>query len=185
MRASFFTLLLFVSAVGGAQVNSYEISFENAVHHEAHIKVSFPDVANDTLKVRMSRTSPGRYALHEFAKNVYDFKAFDGKGNALKIMRPDPYQWALTGHDGEIHISYTLFANRGDGTYSQVDETHAHLNIPATFMYAPAFANRSIEVDFKVRQDLHWKVATQLFLVSGTKYSVPRICTILWTPPPK
>ncbi len=173
MKASFFKFALFVSTICFAQTNCYEISFENAVHHEANIKVAFPQIATDTLTVRMSRTSPGRYALHEFAKNVYDFKAIDGKGNPLKIIRPDPYQWAITGHDGEIHISYTLFANRGDGTYSQIDETHAHLNIPATFMYAPQYANRAIEVNFKVRKDLNWKVATQLPLVTGTTYSAP------------
>ena len=127
------------------QTNSYKISFDNAVYHEARVKVKFPGIEKNTLAVRMSRTSPGRYALHEFAKNVYDFKATDGKGNKLEVTRPDPYQWLISGHDGEVNISYTLFANRGDGTYSQIDETHAHLNIPATFMYAPSLIERNIK----------------------------------------
>ena len=42
-----------------------------SAHHEARITVDFP-AAGDTLEVWMSRSSPGRYALHEFAKNVYD-----------------------------------------------------------------------------------------------------------------
>lgn len=158
-----------------AQTNTYEISFENAVHHEAAISVSFPNLDMDTLSVRMSRTSPGRYALHEFAKNVYGFKAMDSKGNNLNIHRPNPYEWKITGHDGSVKIEYTLFANRGDGTYSQVDETHAHLNIPATFMYAPQLSKRKIEVTFNVRDDLNWKVATQLPLVSGTTYMAPNL----------
>lgn len=157
------------------QTNSYKISFDNAVYHEARVKVKFPGIEKNTLAVRMSRTSPGRYALHEFAKNVYDFKATDGKGNKLEVTRPDPYQWLISGHDGEVNISYTLFANRGDGTYSQIDETHAHLNIPATFMYAPSLIERNIEVDFKIREDLDWKVATQLPRVYGTIYSAPNL----------
>ncbi len=182
MKASFFKFALLISTVCFSQTNAYEISFENAVHHEAKVKVHFPQVGTDTLTVRMSRTSPGRYALHEFAKNVYDFKAIDSQGNLLKVMRPDPYQWAITGHDGEVRISYTLFANRGDGTYSQIDETHAHLNIPATFMYAPSYANRAIVIDFKVRKDLNWKVATQLPLVSGTTYSAPDLYYFMDSP---
>ena len=130
-----------------AQTNSYSISFENAVHHEANVSATFPDIASDTLTLRMSRTSPGRYALHEFAKNVYNFKAKDNKGNSLQVSRTNPYEWKVSGHDGTIVISYTLFANRGDGTYSQIDESHAHLNIPATFMYAPILNEREIEVD--------------------------------------
>jgi len=168
-----FFFLLFVYVHLLAQTNSYEISFENAVHHEAVIKGVFPDVKTETISFRMSRTSPGRYALHEFAKNVYGFKTTDSKGKFLEVFRPNPYQWDVVGHDGTVNISYTLFANRGGGTYAQIDETHGHLNIPATFMYAPALSERKIEVDFKVRKDLNWKVATQLPLVSGTTYSAP------------
>lgn len=174
---SFFIILtlLVLSSNIHAQTNSYEISFENAVHHEAEVEAVFPDIETDTLTVRMSRTSPGRYALHEFAKNVYNFKATNSLGQPLRVLRPNPYAWQIVGHDGSVKVSYTLFANRGDGTYSQVDETHAHLNIPATFMYAPDLSNRKVEVDFKVREDLNWKVATQLPLVSGTTYFAPNL----------
>ena len=153
----------------------YEISFENAVHHEGEISIIFSQVEMDTLEVRMSRTSPGRYALHEFAKNVYNFKATDLQNNPLKILRPDPYQWQITGHNGDVKISYTLYANRGDGTYAQIDETHAHLNIPATFAFAPELDKRPIEVTFIPRTDLNWKIATQLPLVSGTTYAAPNL----------
>lgn len=165
-----------------AQTNTYTISFANAVHHEASIDATFPDLEGDTISFRMSRTSPGRYALHEFAKNVYGFKAFDGKGKTLSVHRPNPYEWQVTGHNGSVQIKYTLFANRGDGTYSQIDETHAHLNIPATFMYAPSLSERQIEVTFNVREDLNWKVATQLSLVSGTTYSAPNLYYFMDSP---
>lgn len=168
-------LLIFLTVPIGAQTNTYSISFDNAVHHEAEIKATFPNLNKDTIGIRMSRTSPGRYALHEFAKNVYNVTATDSKGNSLPINRPNPYQWNVSGHDGTIHINYTLFANRGDGTYSQIDETHAHLNIPATFMFVPALSDRNITVDFKLREDLGWKVATQLPKVSGNIYSAPNL----------
>ncbi|MCK0188752.1 PDZ domain-containing protein [Arenibacter sp. F20364] len=157
------------------QTNRYTISFENAVHHEAEITATFPELEAGVLSVRMGRSSPGRYALHEFAKNVYNFKATDSKGKALEVHRPNPYEWDISGHDGHVNISYTLFANRGDGTYAQIDETHAHLNIPATFMYVANLSDRKIEVDFKVREDLNWKVATQMPKVSGTTYTAPHL----------
>ncbi|MFH6603336.1 M61 family metallopeptidase [Maribacter algicola] len=176
MKAKFFLFpLMLITSLGISQTNAYEISFENAIHHEAKIRATFPNVSSDTLTVRMARSSPGRYAIHEFAKNVYAFKATDGMGNPLKITRHDPYSWKLSDHDGTIKINYTLFANRGDGTYSQIDETHAHLNMPATFMYAESLEDRKIEVMFRLREDLNWKVATQLPLVSGTTYSAPHL----------
>lgn len=173
---------LCATSFGFGQVNTYEISFENAVHHEAVITANFPDITSDTLAVRMSRTSPGRYALHEFAKNVYSFKAFDGNGNPLTVIRPNPYEWKISGHDGLVRIRYTLFANRGDGTYSQVDETHAHLNIPATFIYAPQLRDREINVHFKSREDLGWKIATQLPEVSEGQYMAPNLAYFMDSP---
>ena len=154
-----------------AQVSSiYSISFENAVHHEALVQATFKDIEKGEVEFRMSRSSPGRYALHEFAKNVYNVKVTDGKGKILATTRPDPYSWRTTGHDGTIHVTYTLFANHGDGTYAQVDETHAHLNMPATFMFVPDLSKNEIEVTFNVREDLKWKVATQLKNLNGTTY---------------
>ncbi|MCJ7465273.1 MAG: peptidase M61 [Maribacter sp.] len=176
MKALIFIFLsLFLVLPLQGQINSYEISFENAVHHEAVIHATFPQITFDTLSLRMARSSPGRYALHEFAKNVYAFKATDSKGKPLKVYRPNPYEWQITGHDGVVIVSYTLFANRADGTYSQIDETHAHLNIPATFMYVPGLSDRKIEVNFTLRGDLNWKVATQLPLISGTRYWAPNL----------
>ncbi len=176
MKTSFaFILCLLYTLTSASQTNSYSISFENAVHHEAFITATFPEITSEVLTLNMARSSPGRYAVHEFAKNVYGFKATDSKGKALQVTRTNPYQWNISGHDGAVTVNYILFANRGDGTYSQIDETHAHLNIPATFIYAPELADRDIKVDFQVRKDLNWKVATQLPKVSGTTYSAPHL----------
>lgn len=167
---------LLISLVCPAQThNEYTISFEQAVHHEAVIEATFSNLENKVLSLRMSRTSPGRYAIHDFAKNVYNVRAFDSNGKLLPISRSSPQQWDISGHDGVVKVTYTLFANRGGGTYAQIDETHAHLNIPATFMYAPALSQRPVRVKFDVREDLSWKVATQLKHISGTTYAAPNL----------
>ena len=163
-RLSLLSLLLAAPAAGHAQAadtTRYEIAFPNAVHHEAEVRVEFRNVPSGTLELRMSRSSPGRYALHEFAKNVYAVKAVDSRGRALAVARPNPHQWDVTGHDGTVIVTYTLFGERVDGTYAAIDRTHAHLNIPATFMWARGLETRPVRVTFRpVTPD--WKVATQL-----------------------
>jgi predicted metalloprotease with PDZ domain len=140
----------------------YEISFPNAVHHEAEVVATFRGVpAGKPLQVRMSRSSPGRYALHEFAKNVYSVRAADAQGRALAVTRPDPYGWDVTpGADGTVRFSYTLFGDRVDGTYAGIDDTHAHLNMPAVFAWARGMETAPIQVAFRRRPG--WDVATQL-----------------------
>ena len=39
---------------------SYDVSFPNAVHHEARISVTYRDVKPGTITFRMARSSPGR-----------------------------------------------------------------------------------------------------------------------------
>lgn len=175
-------LFLLFTSVCFAQNISYTISFENAEHHEANVKVIFPGLTQENLTVRMSRTSPGRYALHEFAKNVYGVKATNSKGEKLEISRPDPYSWTITGHDGEVNLEYILFGNRGDGTYTQIDQTHAHLNIPATFMYSESLKVRPVEVTFNTHHHPDWKIATQLKQLEGNKYFAPDLYYFMDSP---
>jgi predicted metalloprotease with PDZ domain len=146
---------------GGAAPVQYDVSFPNAVHHEAQVTATFAQVPAGPLRVQMARSSPGRYAVHEFAKNVYAVSAKDGAGRPLTLMRSDPYGWSVAGHDGTVVVTYTLFGDWGDGTYAQVDATHAHLNMPATFLWAPGYEGKPIRVRFRPF-DPKWKIATQL-----------------------
>ncbi|WP_428150361.1 M61 family metallopeptidase [Brevundimonas sp.] len=148
-------------AAGAAQAQDYDISFDNAVHHEARITVTYRDVGTAPVRFQMSRSSPGRYAIHEFGKNVYSVSAVDGQGRSLTIERTDPYGWTVPGHDGTVSLSYTLFGDRSDGTYSQIDATHAHLNMPATLAWATGFDDRPVTVTFKPFSP-DWTIATQL-----------------------
>ena len=175
-------LLFFVTTLTFGQTNSYHISFENAGHHEAKVKVTFPELEQEELTIRMSRTSPGRYALHEFVKNVYNLKATNSAGETLKITRPDPYSWTIQDHDGTVHLEYTLFGNRADGTYVQIDQTHAHLNIPATFIYAEELQKRPINVTFDTEDFPNWKIATQLKHEKGNTYSAPDLYYFMDSP---
>ena len=173
MRVIVSLLLLLLAIPASAQI-SYHAAFPNAVHHEAEITVTIKGAPDGPLSMRMSRTSPGRYSLHEFAKNVYNVRAMDSAGNDLEIFRPNPHQWDVLGHDGIVILKYTLYADRADGTYSQIDNSHAHLNIPATFMFARDHADWPISITFEIPENADWKIATQLFPTENpTSFTAP------------
>lgn len=166
-----FIILFLQAQVGLGQIrNKYVISFDNAAHHEAQVQITFPNLPEQPISLQMSRTSPGRYALHEFSKNIYDLKITNGKGKEVSVTRPSLHQWDVADHDGTIHVSYTIFADQGDGTYPIIDETHAIINNPATFMYAKELEDRLIEISYIPRNDLQWKVATQMRAAGNTTF---------------
>jgi len=156
--------LLLVSSTAWAQAPvEYKLSFPAPEHRWMQVEVKFPGVPAGVLQVRMARTSPGRYALHEFAKNVFDVSVANGKGQPLAAARPDPHQWDVAGHDGTVVISYKVFGDRTDGTYLGIDSMHAHINIPAALMFARGWFERPARVTFVQPPGKTWKVATQLF----------------------
>jgi predicted metalloprotease with PDZ domain len=169
MRHRLIAPLAFVLAVASATAQqtappvTYKVSFPAPEHHVAAVDVTFPNLPAGTLEARMSRSSPGRYAVHEFAKNVFDVQAFDGKGKALTVTRPNPYQWDVSGHDGTVRIVYRIFGDLVDGTYLGIDSTHAHMNMPATLMWARGLDNRPSRITFTPPAGSGWKPATQLF----------------------
>ena len=171
------------SAVAGqARRTEYEISFPNAAQHEARVKATFVGVpAGAPLRVRMSRASPGRYAITQFAKNVYDVSATDGRGRTLAVTRPDPHGWDIAAHDGTVHLSYTVWGDRADGTYLQIDASHAHLNMPATFVWARGFDARPVRLTVRPRDG--WRVVTQLVPTSdSTIFTAPNVAYFMDSP---
>lgn len=171
---SFLTTPLLTSAQQTDAPVQYRISFPNAVHHEAQVVAEFRQVpAGQPLHVRMARSSPGRYALHEFAKNVYDVQATDAQNRPLPLAHPDPYGWDVTpGPDGTVRLRYTVYGDRTDGTYLGIDQQHAHLNIPATFAFARGLEQRHVYVNFE-QLPADWQVATQLLQVKENGVTVP------------
>jgi predicted metalloprotease with PDZ domain len=124
----------------------YHFDFSNRVHHTARVTISIPKLPKEEfLKLRMSRSSAGRYALHEFAKNIYSVSAFDAKGNKLEVVRTSPSTWNVMKPTDNMKIEYTLFADYADGTYSGINTIQAHLNAPATYLLIDNFYNENFE----------------------------------------
>jgi predicted metalloprotease with PDZ domain len=163
--------LFAISPVALAQSPSpteYHFSFPDAVHHVMLVNATFHAVPNQPLHLDMSRSSPGRYASFEFAANAFEERFTDGAGKVLPASKLNPRKWAVTSDDGTVHATYKLFGNKVDGTFVAVDESHAHINFPATVMWAEGFDDRPIRVTFELPQNSTWKIATQLYPTADT-----------------
>ena len=155
-----------VTARGAAaqQDIEYHLSFPEPEHHWLQVDATFSHVPGGAAQLHMSRSSPGRYALHEFAKNLYDLQVTDASGRAIAVTQATPSTWDVPATTGPIHVRYRLFGDRVDGTYDAIDTTHAHLNMPATLIWMPGTEHQSVRVVF-ARPQAHpdWAVATQLY----------------------
>src|SRR5947207_174799 len=103
---------------------TYKVSFPEAEHHWMQVDITWTNLGPEAFDVRMSRSSPGRYAVAEFAKNIFSVEAFDGKGRKLATTRPDADVWRVSGHDGTVRVVYKIFGDYANGTFFGVDTTH-------------------------------------------------------------
>jgi predicted metalloprotease with PDZ domain len=163
------------TAAEAAAPVQYRVTIPEPQHRWMQVEASFPDVGNGALELRMSRSSPGRYSLHEFAKNVYDVHTFGADGRELTPTRPDPYGWTVAGHGGTVTVKYKVYGDRVDGTYLAIDETHAHINMPAAFMWAHGLEDRSVTITLDPPPNRSWQVATQLHPSGALQFTAPNL----------
>ena len=167
MAIRFFVLVVVITfgvpAWAQGPAIEYTLSFPAPEHRWMQVEARFANAPSGPLQLRMARTSPGRYSLHEFAKNVFDVSIVNGKGQPLTATRPDPHQWDVANHDGTVVITYKVFGDRTDGTYLGINDVHAHINIPAALIFARGWFERPARVRLVQPPGKRWKVATQLF----------------------
>src|SRR6185369_429138 len=145
---------------------SYRFTIPEPQHHWLQVEASFTELGAAPLELRMSRSSPGRYSIHDFAKNVYDVHAAGPDGRELAMTRSDPSGWTIAQHGGTVTMRYKVFGDRVDGTYLAVDSTHVHVNMPAAIMWARGLDDRPATLTFSPPDPRvagrGWTVATQL-----------------------
>ena len=160
-----FALLLFVimivSNVFGQAIH-YEVSFPNIQHHEALINVAVENLTMKSVIFKMSRSSPGRYATHEFGKNIYGVKAYNKANQLIKINQIDGDIYEVPNYNGYARVEYILYANYADGTYAGIDASSVHLNMPASFIWVKGADKVPIDISFNLLNNKNWTIATQL-----------------------
>lgn len=176
-------VVLAVTPLTAADPIAYHFTFPEPEHHWMQVEATFPDLDSAPLELRMSRASPGRYSLHDFAKNVYDVQAVGEDGRALSVSRPDPYGWTVSQHPSSVTVRYKVFGDRVDGTYLAVDATHAHINMPAAVMWARGLDDRPSTLTFTAPAGVRWQVATQLFAGSTPfQFTAPNLQYLMDSP---
>ena len=161
----------------------YSFAFPDAVHHVVQVEATFHNVPKQRFLVHMSRSSPGRYAAFEFASNVFEERFTDGAGKPLTATKTDPRSWQVSSTDGTVHVSYKLFGDRVDGTFLAVDTTHAHLNMPATVLWADGYDDRPATLTFTLPAGSDWRIATQLYPTQDPRiFTAPNLQYLMDSP---
>ena len=116
---------------------NYHLRFPHPATHLVEVEIDAAHVTSPSIDFLLPAWSPGRYAIYDFAKNVQEFQAQDASGRALEWTQPDKQTWHVDARNsgGAVAIHYRVFANDLNGSFSQLDTTHANLNGASIYMY--------------------------------------------------
>lgn len=130
---------------------SYQFKVTDAAHHLAVVGVTFPDVDQNTLEVKLPVWRSGRYEILDLSKNISDFSAHDNNGQTIEWHKTDKNTWQLQlKHPGDVTISYQAYANHLKERVVHIDTSHAYLDASGIFMFAPSYRDQPLTVDLNV-----------------------------------
>ena len=114
----------------------YRLSFRQAETHRVDIEVSVPTDGKSEIEFMMPVWTPGSYLVREYARQVEQLIAVDGKTNApLAIKKKDKNHWLVDCAGAEeVAVHYTLYCHEMSVRTNWVERDFAFLTGAATFL---------------------------------------------------
>lgn len=173
---------------------TYRLAMTRPTSHlfEVAIETELPNELRDKpLQFQMPKWSPGRYAVFDFAKNVQEFRAFDGicapettctNKPTRAVTRVDGQTWSVAPSGSTtLTVSYKVFANDLSGTFSQLDERHANYNGGSIFMYV--VGHKPDPVKLTIHPPTGWKIVNgRMDQPNQTEWQFPNWDILIDTP---
>lgn len=116
---------------------TYRISVPRPRDHLIHVTLEVPTAGRGApLVVAMPAWCPGSYLIRDYARFVRDLVAHDPDGRPRAITKLDKATWAVdVGDAPTITLGYAVFGHELSVRTNHVDDGHAFVHGPATFLY--------------------------------------------------
>jgi len=163
--ASSFAVILFVAAFAYGHkpqgTMAFTVSMEQPANHTFHVTFRCSGLKGQAQEFRMPAWSPGYYGIRDFAKNVRNFRAEDGKGIELKWEKAANAWKVQTGNTPVVRLAYDVTATSTFVTDPYLGEDRGYIVGTGIFLYVPGQIRHPVTVEIKLNPN--WKsIATGL-----------------------
>jgi predicted metalloprotease with PDZ domain len=161
----------------------YDLRIARPSTHLVEVEIDARGVRAPALDFVLPAWSPGRYAIYDFAKNVQEFEATGADGRAISWFQPDKQTWRVEASAAgeEIKVRYRIFGNDLNGSFSQIDSTHANLNGASIYMYVDG--HKPDPIHLRVEAPEGWKVISGFSLSTDQSvFDAPNYDRLIDTP---
>lgn len=127
---------------------TYEVDLADRRRHLVHVAMTVPaDLVGQRLV--FPTWTPGSYVMRDYVHHLQQIRAEDSAGHRV-LLEPDGHTRFTTVGEvvGDLHVSYELYANELTVRTNHVDDHHALLVAPATFLLVAGGRDREHHVTF-------------------------------------
>lgn len=140
----------------------YRVSMLDPHAHYFDVEILLKGLREDSVTFVLPVWTPGMYFIHEFERNVQEFRALDDRMNPLEWEKVEKNAWKVQTHGRSmVKARYRVYAYEDRVDTSYLDVERARINPASVLMYVEGFLHKPI----LVRLTLHssWKkISTSL-----------------------
>jgi len=141
----------------------YTVSLAQPDQHLFRVTMVVPDV-RDSLTVSLPAWN-ALYQIRDFSQRVLDVRAADDKGRALPVSKLDKQTWRVSS-TGTVTLYYSIYWDEPGPFASQLNPTHAFLNLAMVLFYVPDRRSEDVSVLF-LDYPSTWRIAVALKPATG------------------
>lgn len=139
----------------------YKFSFVNPSSRYIQLEVTAQNINADITYIQLPSWRPGRYELGNFAKNVRNFKVYDGAGKEIATSKVTKDNWKVhTIGVKTLSIRYEYFSADMNAGSTYLDASQMYVNPVNCCVYLEGRMDEECTVELAVPAE--WMVATAM-----------------------
>lgn len=102
----------------------------------------------DAITVKMAAWCPGSYLVRDYARFIRSLAAEDQNGRPLAVTKTSKHSWSIEAAGAAaVTVRYAVYGYDLSVRTNHIDDSHAFLHGPATFLYVDGQAGAPAEVE--------------------------------------
>jgi predicted metalloprotease with PDZ domain len=155
--------------MGQSKTIRYEISFSEPERHFAEASFETFLTAGETTFV-LPVWTPGSYKVRDFSKHIRNLEIRNSDGRSLAFEKIRKNAWILKlPADAVVHVQYRIYGFEFSVRTNHIDDHHAFLNGPNSFLYIEGQQHR--DYDIVVKPPAGWDL--ECALPAGSEVASP------------
>jgi len=151
------------------QFITYHITPSFPEAHLFYVTLTIPQIENE-VQLRLPNWIPGSYMIRDFAKNIVQLRASDGK-----VKKLSKETWHISDiSDNHLVVEYEVYAWDLSVRAAHLDQTHAYFNGTSVFLAVVGREEETVLMELEPPEGneyKQWKVATSMRSASELKLS--------------